>query len=123
MKELLENLSRLQSFDFAETESADAESQIAGLRAKIPAQILGHYDRLIARGKKGIVPVRNQICSGCHMRVPLGVILTLQRGDDIQVCDCCGRYLFLELEKPAAEQKRKRRSKKTVAAQPDVVAV
>jgi len=28
-------------------------AQIAGLRANIPPQILGHYDRLRARGKKG----------------------------------------------------------------------
>jgi len=28
--------------------------------------------RLMARGKKGLAAVRNQVCTGCHMRVPVG---------------------------------------------------
>ncbi len=61
----------------------------------MPAQILGHYDRLVARGKKGVAVVRNQVCTGCHMRLPIGTINTLMQGNDIQLCDTCGRYLYL----------------------------
>ncbi len=103
MKELLKSLVRLQSIEFGETKESNSEATIAELRAKVPAPILGHYDRLIARGKKGIVPVLNQVCTGCHMRLPIGVITTLMHAEDIQLCDSCGRYLYLPDPAPAAE--------------------
>ena len=95
MKELIENLLKLQTLEFGETTDAGMEKRIAELRAKIPAQILAHYDRLVARGKKGVAAVRNEVCTGCHMHVPRAVTLTLMHGDDIQLCECCGRYLYL----------------------------
>lgn len=96
MKELLQNLVRLQGLELEEIREKNAAAVIADLRTRIPPQILGHYDRLMARGKKGIVPVRDQACTGCHMRLPIGVISELMKAEDIQLCDTCGRYLYLE---------------------------
>ena len=123
MKELLLNLVKLQSIEFGEIKEKDAKASVAELREKIPAQILGHYDRLVARGKKGVAVVRDQVCTGCHMRLPIGVVTTLMHGEDIQLCDTCGRYLYLpepsqaEPPKPAAgakPEKKKRKSKRTL---------
>ncbi len=110
MKDLIANLLKLQMLEFKETAPADREKQIADLRAKIPTQILAHYDRLVVRGKKGVAAVRNQVCTGCHVQVPRAVVLTLMHGDDIQICESCGRYLYLV---EAAEIKN---TKKTPAA-------
>ena len=94
MNELLASLFKLQALDFGpETQTSVAEK--AELRAKVPVQILGHYDRLVVRGKKGVALVRNQVCTGCHMRLPIGTINTLMQGNDIRLCDTCGRYLYL----------------------------
>lgn len=125
MKELLQNLVKLQSLEFDGVAEKDA-AEVAHLRSKVPAQILGHYDRLLARGKKGIVPVRNQVCSGCQMRLPIGVVMTLMRADDIQLCDSCGRYLYLPPAAPeppaavgaSAKPTRKPRKKKSPPAEP-----
>ena len=95
MSELLQNLIKLQSLEFGEIKEKNAEATIADLRGKIPAQIIAHYDRLLARGKKGVAAVRNQVCTGCHMRVPIGVVTTLMHDTDIQICESCGRYLYL----------------------------
>ena len=105
MKDLLQNLIQLQSIEFGDDAGPKVEAAKAELRAKVPPQILGHYDRLVARGKKGLAAVRGQVCSGCHMQVPLGVVMTLRHGQDIQLCENCGRYLFLapEAEVDAAE--------------------
>ena len=117
MNELLQNLIRLQSIEFEETTEKIAGATIAELRGKIPPQILGHYDRLVAQGKKGVTAIRGQVCSACHIRVPLGVIMTLKRGEDIQLCENCGRYLFLpdtaemEIPQPAAAPKRAKKSR------------
>ncbi|MCX8090380.1 MAG: C4-type zinc ribbon domain-containing protein [Verrucomicrobiae bacterium] len=128
MLESMRWLLRLQVLEFGQTQTRAVAAEVAELRSKIPPQILGHYDRLRVRGKKGIVPVVNQVCTGCHMRLPLAVVMTLKRGDDIQLCDTCGRYLYLpedagEVEpnqtatEPAKTKRRGRKPRaKTVAA-------
>ena len=95
MNTILQNLLKLQALDFGEATGKNVEAQAAELRGSIPAAIIGHYERLRVRGKKGIAVVRNQVCSGCHMHVPIGQITVLMRGEDVQLCETCGRYLYL----------------------------
>jgi predicted nucleic acid-binding Zn-ribbon protein len=128
LNELLQNLIKLQSLEFNEIEDPNAEAAITELRAKIPRQILNHYDRLAAKGKKGITMVRDQVCTGCHMRVPIGGILALKHGEDLQLCESCGRYLYLAPMVPgepgksttpgagAKPGRKSRRSKKSLEA-------
>jgi len=128
MNDLLANLLKLQAFEFNETAEKASEAQIAELKAKIPQPILGHYERLVARGKKGVALVRNQVCTGCHMRLPIGTINTLMQGQDVQLCDSCGRYLCLPAEapvsvtetapEPVAKPAKKPRKRKALASTP-----
>ncbi|HWX21329.1 MAG TPA: C4-type zinc ribbon domain-containing protein [Candidatus Binatia bacterium] len=123
MTNVLQNLLKLQALDFDEPSTKGSEARKAELRAIIPAPILGHYDRLVVRGKKGVAVVRNQVCTGCHMRLPIGTINTLMQASDLQLCDTCGRYLYLPdaaesqfLENvEAAKPTPKPRKKKAVA--------
>jgi predicted nucleic acid-binding Zn-ribbon protein len=124
MDELIRNLLGLQKLEFSEIQTDDAAALIAELREKIPPPILGHYDRLRVRGKKGLAAVQNQVCTGCHMRLPLAVIMRLRHGQDLQLCDNCGRYLYLTEEpaslpvetKPAAKPARAPRRRKNMTA-------
>jgi hypothetical protein len=95
MNSILQNLLKLQALDFGETTAKNVEAQTAELRGNIPQPIIGHYERLRIRGKKGIAVVRNQVCTGCHMHVPIGQINMLMRDEDVQLCESCGRYLYL----------------------------
>ena len=95
VNELLQNLIKLQSLEFGGSDDKKTEAAMTALRAKIPSQIIAHYDRIVVKGKKGITLVRDQVCTGCHMRVPIGAILSLKHGEDIQLCESCGRYLYL----------------------------
>src|SRR5262252_1344482 len=97
MHAILEKMLKLQTFEFGEI-AGNHEAEVAELRNQIPQPFLGHYDRLRARDKKGVSLVRNQVCTGCHMRLPIGTITLLMRGGDIQLCDSCGRYLVLAEE-------------------------
>jgi predicted nucleic acid-binding Zn-ribbon protein len=99
MKNMMLSLLKLQTLEFGDSHDKQSTATITELRGVIPTQILGHYDRLRARNKKGVAAVRNQVCTGCHMRVPLAVIMTLKHGADVRLCDSCGRYLFL-MEEP-----------------------
>ncbi len=127
MNAVLQNLLKLQAIEFSSSADKPAEAQIAELRGQVPAPILGHYDRLRARGKKGVALVRNHTCTGCYMRQPIGKITTLMRDEDIQLCDSCGRYLYLPSEPevaapapveaaPAKPAKQPRRKTKAVIA-------
>jgi hypothetical protein len=122
MNELLQNLVRLQSLEFGDVKVENAEASAAKLRAKIPQPILSHYDRLIARGKRGMAMVRDQVCTGCHMRLPMAVIMTLMHDRDIQLCDSCGRYLYLadpaapEAAEPAKAPKPAKKARKRKAS-------
>jgi len=95
MNAVIRSLLKLQALEFGEVTGRRVESQVAELRGQIPQPILGHYDRLRVRGKKGVAMVRNQVCTGCHLQQPIGKITILMRGADIQLCDSCGRYLYL----------------------------
>jgi len=105
MSDHITNLLKLQSIDFKETTEANSEAVRTQLRSSIPQPVLAHYDRLFARGKKGVAIVRNQVCTGCHMRLPIGTINTLLQRQDVQLCDSCGRYLYIpeQTEAPVAE--------------------
>jgi len=50
---------------------------------------------LTKQGKRGVAAVSHQVCMGCHMRIPIGAIITLMHEEDIQMCGHCGRYLYL----------------------------
>lgn len=116
MRELMERLLTLQNLELAARKSG-REAEREKLRTTIPEPILGHFDRLLARGKKGVASIRQGVCTECHIRVPMGTLLTLAHGSDIQVCGNCGRYLHLpeselpgaQPPKPPARKPRKRR--------------
>lgn len=112
MKSIMQNLLKLQAIEFSESENPADTPARAELRSRIPTQILGHYDRLVARGKKGVALVRRQTCAACHMSIPLGAVLTLTRGDDIVLCENCGRYLYLEAAAQAAPATAKKVARK-----------
>jgi hypothetical protein len=97
MHVVMHALVELQSLEFGpDPESPAVKTAAEKLRAKVPPQVLGHYDRLRARGKKGLALVRdNKVCSECHMQVPIGTVITIMKGEDIQLCGNCGRYLFV----------------------------
>lgn len=101
MKVLMEAMLQIQELQLVQEEDPEAHPELIALRKKIPAPILGHFDRMLARGRKAVAVVRNRSCTSCRMSVPVGTIATLMRDEDIQVCGSCGRYLYLEPEAPA----------------------
>lgn len=105
MHAIMKALVRIQTLEYGpEAESAATLAELEQLRSQVPPQILGHYDRLRARGKKGLALVRNnKVCAECNMQVPIGTVVTIIKGADIQLCGNCGRYLFVEETPPAVE--------------------
>lgn len=121
MKNVIELLFKLQELEMGPAaDSPENSAEILRLRQEIPAPIMGHYERLRARDKKGVSIVRNGVCCECHMRMASGTHATLIRGEDISICGSCGRYLVSREEAvaPAPEEAKpvKRRKKKAETA-------
>jgi predicted nucleic acid-binding Zn-ribbon protein len=126
MRKIMDHLFALQKLEFAARARTPAPPvEVEKLRAEVPAPILAHYDRLTARGKKGVALARNGVCSECHLRITGAKLVWLTAGSDVQLCDNCGRYLCLPIEPPvelvapkppAAAVKRTRREVATHAA-------
>jgi predicted nucleic acid-binding Zn-ribbon protein len=77
-------------------ERGRVEEAINSVRAKLPAPILGHFDRQKSRDKLGIAPVRGGVCGACHLKMPLGHVAELRhKQDDLALCDNCGTYIYL----------------------------
>ena len=112
--EVIELLYQLQEIELGEDASSPKNQKAsAELRAKLPPNILGHYDRLMKRGKKGVSIVSVTNCPECHMTLPTGTRAQLMRGEDIVLCDTCARYL---LYRPIAQQAVKAAAKAKPAA-------
>ncbi len=104
--EIVELLYSLQQIELGENpNSEESKKAIAEIRQKLPPNFLGHYDRLMKRGKKGVALVHGKNCPECHMTLPSGTYAQLLRGDDIVLCDTCARYLLFKAEDGKAAPK------------------
>lgn len=96
MRDIMDRLLAVQKLQIT---AGAAAGGLEKLRAEIPAPILAHFDRLGARGKKGVALVRNGVCSECHLRITAGKLVNLSANPgEVHLCDNCGRYLHLPAE-------------------------
>jgi len=86
--------------------------------------LLGHHDRMIARGRPSLTLVRNGVRGACHLHLPRGhhrAMSGLQR--DLDLCDHCGVFLEWSTDvEPVTEpelkpvKKKRRQAKRKLAA-------
>jgi predicted nucleic acid-binding Zn-ribbon protein len=101
MRKFMEQLLALQKLQFdARSRSAGSKAEMEKLREKIPTPILAHYERLVLHEKKGVAIARNGVCGECHLRITGAKLVTLAYSDEVQLCDNCGRYLYLPENEP-----------------------
>ena len=75
---------------------------------KIAPTALALFTRVAERhGGEALVPVMklhpkrdDYVCTGCNMKITLEVVNSLQTRDDLQLCNVCGRVLYLENSQP-----------------------
>ena len=66
------------------------------LAAKLPANILGDYDRILrARAGLALVPVaKPNFCGACRMTITPQRLQELRAQSSLLPCESCGRYLY-----------------------------
>jgi len=64
------------------------------LTQKIDKRLLGNYGQLKTRYKRPIVPVKDEVCLGCFMRIPTRLITRGRQDMEVINCEGCGRILY-----------------------------
>jgi hypothetical protein len=81
----------------AQNAMGQAEAQRTEAEAKVDANVLRLYRRILASKKDpAVVEIHNGICGGCHMRLITQTVNRAERGDTVTQCDNCGRILYRE---------------------------
>jgi len=63
----------------------------------LDGEILFKFERIIkSKAGVGIVPVRDSVCTGCHMRLSSQFENDIRTGEKILFCPYCSRILFFE---------------------------
>ena len=80
-------------------ELEELESQENEITPGLDEEILFKFERIIrSKSGLGIVPVKDSICTGCHMQLPAQFENDVRSGEDILFCPYCSRILFYESE-------------------------
>lgn len=78
-------------------EIAAATAEVEHARSAVVPGILPRYDRLARSvGLPVVVPMRDQKCGGCHLKVSGSVETEARKGAEIVACDNCSRIIYFE---------------------------
>lgn len=126
---LLSDLGQLSDIDLAKkrlepksARSIELTKDATGIRTRIPASVLLHYDARLSRGKRGAARMRNNTCGGCNLALPSGQLADMRHVDAALVLCCnCSIYLLPSLPveaDPAAEAAKPAAVKKVAVKKP-----
>ncbi len=74
----------------------DLKSKESEIVPNLDQEILFKFQRIIQRNSKGIVPVKNGVCTGCNMILPAQFANKIRQGEEIMFCPYCSRVLYYE---------------------------
>lgn len=75
------------------------DGEISQISLKIPQEDLQLYLEIRRARTRGIVPIDNNICRGCYMKVPSYIIQAIREKLELKKCENCGRILYyMELD-------------------------
>ncbi len=97
-KELEEEQKRIQEQSKEKKETLKAlQKEEQKITPDLDTEILFKFERIIkSKAGIGIVPVRNSICTGCHMHLSAQFQNDVRKGEEIHFCPYCSRILFYE---------------------------
>jgi uncharacterized protein len=71
--------------------------QESHLIPNIDQEVLFKFERIIkSKAGVGIVPIHDNVCTGCHMQLPTQFVNDVRIGKDFMFCPYCSRILFFE---------------------------
>ena len=52
------------------------------------------YDQLARHYGNAVVPIVNQLCSGCFTQLPTAYFASPNRNNQVETCPSCGRFIY-----------------------------
>lgn len=81
--------------EFLQTQATKLDVKRQAYRPNIDPKLLSQYEKLLkSREGLGLVPVKNNACGGCHLRLPPQIINEIQMQEKLIVCESCARILY-----------------------------
>ncbi len=68
------------------------------LVARLGTSVVRHYERVRARRGTGVAFLENEMCSGCKMALPSQLFVKVQRGESLERCPQCLRWVVYDPE-------------------------
>jgi predicted nucleic acid-binding Zn-ribbon protein len=85
-----------QELEEAIAERKELEAQRAPFIESVDAQLYKRYEKLRSNITQGnvVVPMLNEVCTGCHMGIRAQIVNEVLEGSKIHVCQHCARILY-----------------------------
>ncbi len=83
----------------------ELEKSITSLGADLPQAIESHFNRLVQKHTEAIVPVANELCSGCGMGLTKSMVQAVHKAEEMHRCPNCARYLYYPEQLVEAERR------------------
>jgi mannitol/fructose-specific phosphotransferase system IIA component (Ntr-type)/predicted RNA-binding Zn-ribbon protein involved in translation (DUF1610 family) len=86
------------------------EQNIQTLFQSLPPDVAARFKRIEERGPLAIVPIANGICSACGMSLPVSLVHTVHKAENLHQCPTCGRMIYFReafarrVRQPAAKR-------------------
>ncbi len=95
IKEIKEVVGKIiEDLELARAEVSKNRTQ---LFEKVDKKVLTFYEKIRRWAKEtAVVPVKNQACYGCHMKITDRIYFEFVSSDEIKTCPHCGRIIYLE---------------------------
>ena len=78
---------------------AELEKEEKKITPDLDEEILFKFERIIkSKSGLGIVPIHDQVCTGCHMQLPPQFVNDVRKSESIMFCPYCSRILYYEDE-------------------------
>jgi predicted nucleic acid-binding Zn-ribbon protein len=76
---------------------AELEAKWKEITAEIDSELIRKYTTVKEKVKsRAVVAVKNAVCQGCNLNIPLQLYNDLQRFDDLKFCPHCQRIIYWE---------------------------
>ena len=91
---MIEESNEVEKLGFSITGCSELEKAREEIASRIKKPLLFRYERLRAKLKRAIVPVKNDICLGCFLRQPTSIGAKGREETELFTCENCGRMLY-----------------------------
>ena len=83
-----------RSRDLEESASARITSNISEMKKNLPPEIVSELDLLSSRYELFVAPMIHDTCTGCFMKLPVGVANNVRHPSQCINCPSCRRFLY-----------------------------